>query len=122
MAGFRIDNRIGKIFFNNIPFVSGSIQQINNDNQPVMTNEDFIIIAATGLGNAAKTLPNIDDARGCVFIFKKSTSDGNTFTISAAANNVIDGSPTYVIPGGSKGTLCIVAPPSGTNWCILFTK
>lgn len=121
MPGLRIDNKIGKIFFNEIPFMSGSVQQITNDNQPIMTIQDFIIIASTAAGNAAKTLPYIADARGCVFIFKKSTSDANTFTINAQSGETIDSaSQSYVIPGGTKGSVCLVAPPTGTRWNILF--
>lgn len=81
----------------------------------VATSDTVIFCNATG-GNMTITLPSAVIHVGRKITVKRTNTTANTVTVGSAAGT-IDGSASYIIPGGTLNSITVVS--DGTNWYIV---
>lgn len=81
----------------------------------VVASDRVIFCNATG-GNMTVTLPSAVVHVGRQLTIKRTNTTANTVTVGSAAGT-IDGSVSYIIPGGTLNSITVVS--DGTNWYIV---
>jgi hypothetical protein len=81
----------------------------------VAASDTVIFCNATG-GNMTVTLPSAASHTGRKITVKRTNTTVNTVTVGSAAGT-IDGSASYIIPGGTLNSITVVS--DGTNWYIV---
>jgi hypothetical protein len=81
----------------------------------VATSDNIIFCNATG-GNMTVTLPSAVTFASRTITVKRANTTANTVTVGSAAGT-IDGSASYIIPGGTLNSITVVS--DGTNWYIV---
>jgi len=81
----------------------------------VAASDRVIFCDATG-GNMTVTLPSAVIHVGRQLTIKRTNTTTNTVTVGSAAGT-IDGSASYIIPGGTLNSITVVS--DGTNWYIV---
>lgn len=81
----------------------------------VATSDNIIFCNATG-GNMTVTLPSAVTFASRTITVKRTNTTANTVTVGSAAGT-IDGSASYIIPGGTLNSITVVS--DGTNWYIV---
>ena len=81
----------------------------------VAASDRVIFCNATG-GNMTVTLPSAVIHVGRQITVKRTNTTANTVTVGSAAGT-IDGSATYIIPGGTLNSITVTS--DGTNWYIV---
>lgn len=81
----------------------------------VAASDAVIFCNATG-GNMTVTLPSAASHTGRKLTVKRTNTTANTVTVGSASGT-IDGSASYIIPGGTLNSITVVS--DGTNWYIV---
>ena len=81
----------------------------------VAASDAVIFCNATG-GNMTVTLPSAASHTGRKITVKRTNTTVNTVTVGSASGT-IDGSASYIIPGGTLNSITVVS--DGTNWYIV---
>ena len=81
----------------------------------VATSDNIIFCNATG-GSMTVTLPSAVTFASRTLTVKRTNTTANTVTVGSASGT-IDGSASYIIPGGTLNSITVVS--DGTNWYIV---
>ena len=92
-----------------------TVSKVFADSPYSVANSDNIIFCNATGGNMTVTLPSAVTFASRTITVKRTNATANTVTVGSAAGN-IDGSATYIIPGGTLNSITVVS--DGTNWYI----
>ena len=93
-----------------------TVSKVFADSPYSVANSDNIIFCNATGGNMTVTLPSAVTFASRTITVKRTNTTANTVTVGSAAGN-IDGSATYIIPGGTLNSITVVS--DGTNWYII---
>ena len=95
---------------------AGETVEVTANNTIDIRSTSLIQLGDTTAGNIVSTLPAATLMEGIILVFKKTSVDTNTFSVSASGAELIDGSASYTI-SEQYDTLTVTS--DSTNWYIL---
>ena len=93
-----------------------TVSKVFADSPYSVANSDNIIFCNAIGGNMTITLPSAVTFASRTITVKRTNTTANTVTVGSVAGN-IDGSATYIIPGGTLNSITVIS--DGTNWYII---
>lgn len=94
--------------------ITTSLLSITSSSQ---SGQRSAILADTTAGALTVTLPEPSAAYRCIYIIKKTSTDGNMLTVSTAAGALIDGATSYTTSATNRPVVRLLS--DGTQYWII---